>query len=93
MAINDFNNGLIMGLSLQGTIFSDTHGNDIRITLIESNHMQMRIKYNDDIEFTVFNFVEDNVTGILTYFCTKNGATVVFTPMAEEDIIYKAVEV
>lgn len=93
MAINDFNNGLILGLSLQGAIFKDDRNNDITITLIESNHTQMRIKYNNDTEFTIFNFVEDTATGVITYYCTKNGATVVFTPMAEADIIYKATEV
>ena len=92
MATADFNNGLILGLSLQGTLFIGDRFNTIKITAIESNTTQLRVKYNDDTEFTIFNWTEDVNTGVITYYCTKNGAIVVLTPMAAEDIIYKQME-
>lgn len=92
MAAEDFNNGLILGLSLQGVLFTGGGYTDFKITAIENNTSQLRVKYNDDTEFTIFNYVEDTETGILTFFCVKNGSTVILTPMAEEDIIYKQME-
>jgi hypothetical protein len=93
MAANDFNNGLILGMSLQGVLFTGGGYTDFQITAIENNTAQLRVKYNDDAEFTIFNYVEDTDTGVITFYCTTNGSTVVLTPMDESDIIYKQMEV
>lgn len=88
----EFNNGLILGLSLQGGLFVGGSFNDVEITEIKSNHTQLRIKYNKDTEWTIFNRTEDIENDIITLFCVKNGATLILTPMNEADIVYQQVE-
>lgn len=86
----DFNNGLIIGLSLQGTIFSGGIIGDIVITEMESTPTEFRVKYNDDTEWTIFD-ITSNETGIIIYTSRTNGAFISFTPL--ENTIYNQVEV
>ena len=81
MAAEDFNNGLIIGLSLQGGMFIGNGFNDIVIKAIESNHTQLRVKYNDDTESTIFNSTYDSRADTYPFFCTTNCSTVFLSPV------------
>jgi hypothetical protein len=90
--ITDFNNGLILGLSLQGTIFSGGGATDVVITAMESAPIEFRVKYNEDTEWTIFD-ITSNETGTIIYTSRTNGAFIIFTPILESEIIYNQLEV
>lgn len=93
MAAEDFNNGLIIGLSLQGSIFTGGgFAGDIVITAMESTPLELRVKYNEDTEWTIFQYSVDEVTGIII-FNTPNGGYVRLIPLNEEEILYSQLEV
>lgn len=93
MSVTDFNNGFITGLSLNGVVFANHSGEHIKITAIESNTTQLRVKFNDDTDFTVFNRSYDAETDTHTFFCVSNGSYVILSPLPEGEIIYTRVEV
>lgn len=92
MSVTDYNNGLITGLALNGTIFINHLRDFLLISAIESNSTQLRVKYEDDTAFTVFTRTYDSETDTHTFTCTSNGAQVILTPMADEDVIYQRTE-
>ena len=62
---------------------TESVGTSVVITEIESTATQLSVKYEDSTEFIVFNRATDSATGIITFFCISNGATVVLTPTTE----------
>lgn len=92
MSVTDYNNGLVTGLALNGTIFINHLRDFLLISAIESNSTQLRVKYEDDTAFTVFTREYDALTDTHTFTCASNGAKVVLSPMDEADIIYARME-
>ncbi len=89
MSVEDFNNGLIIGLGLNGiTIAGDGSGNDLAVDNMLSSVIQLLVKYTGNSENTIFNRKFDESTGKYIYDCLNNGSRVVLSPKDEADIIY-----
>ena len=70
---------------------TESVGTSVVITEIESTATQLSVKYEDSTEFIIFNRIIDDTTGIITFFCVSNGATVVLTPTTESIYIQEGV--